>query len=993
MKFFVSAAAGATAAMLVTFSAAPFQVAGAQQQAVDDGTIEEVVVTGSRIRRNPLNDAAAVMDVSSSDLDRTGLTNLGDALRQLPITGSAINSQFNVPGNSGFPQDGSGIGAGAVEVSLRNVGSKRTLVLVDGRRWVSGASASGVPSAVDLNSVPSNVIERIEVLQDGASAIYGSDAIGGVVNIITASDFDGFRIDSHIGSYLSEDDGESYEISALWGGGSDTTHLILSAAYVDERGVETGSRSRSAFPNPDATSCDVPSTLCSSFTPQGRFILGPNMGLYRNGVLDPSCTTADPDCSVADVTLNNGALNDGAGNVPIFNPADLNSGDFHTFGGDDRFNYNAPGFNYLRTPNERINLYASATHELAENLSLSVKTAYTNRSSGTKAAPEPLCLGNGCGNRINDTFFISALNPYNPFGVDLSVENGNLEFFARRPLESGPRLYFQDVDTWFLSATLEGEFELAGRSMFWDLTGSYGDNRGVQEKFNSHNAAKLQVAMGDPAVCAGTPNCVPFNFFGGMGQDGTGSITQEMLDFVTYTQRDLSEQTLRDFAFNVTGDLTELPGGRMAFAAGIEFRDHEGSFSPDPIAERGETAGIPSGATAGAFDVTEYYGELTMPLLAGAPGVDYLELNLAARLSDYSTFGSESTYKVSSLWRPVQDVSLRASFSTGLRAPGIGELFGGAAREDFTFLDPCADVNAQAGSANGGRDDPQPQNIVDNCAALGVPVNLTQSNPQLSAISAGNESLQPETSDNWTAGIVWSPGFVDDVNWAEGLTASVDYYSLEIDDAIQGRDPGDVILACVLTLDPLFCDLTPRTSSGQLGVVDNQLQNIGGIETSGLDFAINYVGPETGFGTFSARLNATYLNDYTEITANVDDTVSVTDRTGTHTDETFQRAFPEWRWTSNVYWMLNDWGAGLTFRWVDEMELDGGGTVDSALFTDVQVRWMPNFADDALTVTLGINNVLDEDPPVCFPCGVIGMSIVSHDLPGRVGYLRVSYQQ
>ncbi|HLU05466.1 MAG TPA: TonB-dependent receptor [Woeseiaceae bacterium] len=976
MNLFFPTTKGTAAAIAAAFFSltAPLEPADAQEQAAVDETLEEVVVTGSRIRRNPLNEAAAVMDISSSDLDRTGLTNLGDALQQLPITGSAINSQFNVPGNSGFPQDGSGIGAGAVEVSLRNVGAKRTLVLVDGRRWVAGASASGVPSAVDLNSVPSNVIERVEVLQDGASAIYGSDAIGGVVNIITNSDFEGFRIDSQIGGYLSENDGESYEISGLWGGGNETTHLVLSAAYVEERGVETADRSRSAFPNPDAASCDVPNTLCSSFTPQGRFVLGPNFDF-------------------ADVTLNDGVLNDGAGNVPVFDPNNPNSGGFHTFSGADRFNFNAPGFNFLRTPNERVNLYAAVNHELADNLSLSVKTAYTNRSSSTKAAPEPLCLGNGCGNRINDNFVVSALNPYNPFGVDLSVANGNLEFFARRPLESGPRVYVQDVDTWFLTATLEGEFELAGRSMFWDLTGSYGDNRGVQEKFNSHNAAKLQVAMGDPAVCAATPNCVPFNFFGGMGPDGTGSITQEMLDFVTYTQRDLSDQTLRDFAFNITGDAVDLPGGQMGFAAGVEFRDHEGSFSPDPIAERGETAGIPSGSTRGAFDVTEYYAEVTMPLLAGSPLVEYLELNLAARLSDYSTFGSESTYKVSSLWRPVEDLSFRASFSTGLRAPGIGELFGGAAREDFTFTDPCADVLALAGSANGGRDTPQPQNIIDNCAALGVPLTLTQANPQLSAISAGNSELQPETSDNWTAGIVWSPGFADGLSWVEGLTTSLDYYSLEIDDAIQGRDPGDVIDACVLTLDPLFCDLTPRTSSGQLGVVDNQLQNIGGIEASGLDFAIEYLGPETGFGTFSARFNATYLNEYLEITPNIDDTATVTDRTGTHTDETFQRAFPEWRWTSNFDWMLNDWGAGLTFRWIDEMTTDGGGTLDSALFTDVQVRWTPQFADNALTLAVGVNNVLDEDPPVCFPCGVIGMSIVAHDLPGRVGYVRFTYEQ
>jgi iron complex outermembrane recepter protein len=974
MNYSISTAAGMLAATALILSSAPEGVARAQQATVDEGAIEEVVVTGSRIRRDPLDEAAAVLELGASDLQRTGLTNLGDALQQLPVTGSAINSQFNVPGNSGFPQDGSGIGAGAVEVSLRNVGAKRTLVLVDGRRWISGASASGVPTAVDLNTVPDNVIERIEVLQDGASAIYGSDAIGGVVNIITDSDFEGFRLDSQIGGYLSDNDGESYEFSALWGGGTDTTHLVLSAGYIEERGIETASRSRSAFPTPDATSCDVPNTLCSSFTPQGRFVLGPNFDF-------------------ADVTLNDGVLNDGGANIPVFDPNNPDSGDFHAFTGADRFNFNAPGFNFLRTPNERVNLYTSATHEFAEDLNLTIKATYTNRSSATKAAPEPLCLGNGCGNRINDNFFISAANPYNPFGVDLSVENGNLEFFGRRPLESGPRLFFQDVNTYFISATVDGRFELAGRSMFWDVSGSYGDNRGFQEKFNSHNAARLQVAMGDPAVCAATPNCVPFNFFGGQGPDGTGSITQEMLDFVTFTQRDFSEQTLRDFAVNLTGDLVDIPAGQVAFALGGEFRDHEGSFRPDPIAESGETAGIPSGATAGGFDVTEFYAEVSLPLLSGAPGADYLELNLAARASDYSTFGSEGTYKASALWRPLENLSFRASFSTGLRAPGIGELFGGAAREDFTFLDPCADVLAQAGSANGGRDTPQPQNIIDNCAALGVPVNATQANPQLSAVSAGNEDLEPETSDNWTAGIVWSPRFGDNVNWMDSLTTSIDFYNLEIDDAIQGRDPGDVITACVLTLDPLFCDLTPRTSSGQLGVVDNQLQNIGGIEASGVDLSVNYTGPETGLGQFSAQLNATYLDEYKEFTANIDDTVTVTDLTGTHTDETFPRAFPEWRWTSNIDWLYNEWGASLTFRWVDEMTLDGGAKLDSALFTDVQFRYTPGFANDALTIALGFNNVLDEDPPVCFPCGVIGMSIVAHDLPGRVGYLRVTYQQ
>ncbi len=971
MKSYWLSAGVVAAALVIELAATPSQLALAQQEEA----VEEVIVTGSRIRRNPLDEPVAIMDISAGDIETTGLTNLGDALQNLPITGSAINSQFNVPGNSGFPQDGSGIGAGAVQLAIRKVGAKRTLVLIDGRRWIAGASASGVPSAVDLNTIPDNVIDRIEILQDGASAIYGSDAIGGVVNIITKQDYEGFSLAAQTGSYISDSDGESLEVSGLWGGGNDTTHFVLSASYKDEKGVNTWDRPRSAYPNPDATSCDVPGSRCSSFTPQGRFILGPNLG-------------------GASITLNDGVLNDGMSNIPVFDPNDPDGGaDFHAFTNADRFNYNGPDRNYLRTPNERVNLYANVRHSLTDQITLFFRGSYTNRTSATKAAPEPLCFFDPSCTPIARDTVISALNPFNPFGADLSVADGTGVFFGRRPLESGRRLFFQDVNTYMYSAGLEGEFSAGGRNYYWDLSAGYGDNRGFQEKENSHNQAKLQVALGDPAVCAATPNCVPFNLFGGQGPDGNGSITQEMLDFVGYTQRDFSEQTLKNFAFNIGGDIAEMPAGALGFAAGIEFRDHEGSFRPDPVAERGETAGIPSGATTGAFDVTEFYGELNIPLLADAPGAEYIEANIAARSSDYSTFGSESTYKFSGLWRPYSDLSLRASFSTGFRAPGIGELFGGAAREDFSFTDPCTDYTAILGEVANGRDAPQPQNIQDNCAALGVPEGLAQINPQLSAVSAGNSQLTPEESDNWTAGFVYSPSWTEGQNWTEGITLSLDFYNLEIDNAIQGLDPGDLITACVVTLNPVLCDNVPRAPTGTLGLVNNQLRNIGLIEASGYDLMINYLSPEWNIGQFNVTLNATGLTDYEEQVSNPDGSVTVNDLKGQHTNETFARAFPELRTVTTVNWMRDRWNGSLAFRWVDEMTTDGGGKLDSAMFTDLRASYNPDIWDDALTITLGFNNVLDEDPPVCDPCGVIGLSTVSHDLPGRVGYLRVTYER
>ncbi|RBP53179.1 TonB-dependent receptor plug domain-containing protein [Arenicella xantha] len=931
-------------------------------------SLEEIVVTGSRIRRDPLNEIAPIMNIGIDDIDQTGVTNLGAALQQLPITGSAVNTRFNVPGNSGFPQDGSGIGAGAVQLSLRNIGAKRTLILVDGRRWIAGASASGVPSVVDMNTIPANMIQRIEILQDGASAIYGSDAIGGVVNVITNKNFDGLKFDYHIGQYLGDGDGQDTDFSALWGGGNDDAHFVFSASYTEEGEVLTSDRARSAFPVPDTTSCDVSGTRCSSFTPQGRFILGPNLG-------------------GSSLTLNQGALNDGGANVPAFDPNNPTAGDFSSFTSADRFNYNGPGFNYLRTPSERVNLFTHVDYALSEDINLFARASYTNRTSDTRGAPEPLCLGNDCGNAILNNFFISADNPYNPFGADLSVANGNLDFFGRRPLESGPRLFYQDVDTFFVSTGLEGKFGVGDRSFYWDATLSYGDNQGFQEKENSHNAARLQVAMGDPSVCAATPNCVPFNFFGGQGPDGNGSITQEMLDFVTYTQRDFSEQTLEDFAFNISGDIASLPAGELAFAAGFEYRDHQGAFRPDPIAARGETAGIPSGATSGAFDVTEVYGELNVPLIADASFAKYLELNVAVRSSDYSTSGSEGTYKAGLLWQVNDALSLRSSLSTGLRAPGIGELFGGAARADFTFLDPCADYLGQLGSNNGGRDAAQSQTIISNCAALGVPAGTAQTNPQLSAVSAGNANLKAETSESLTAGIVFNPN----VDWAERFTASLDFYDLEIDDAIQGIDPGDLINACVNTGDPFFCSGIERGGSGRVNLVNNQLQNIGGIEASGADVMFNFHSNANAAGQFTAKMNATFLDKYIERTANPDGSETINDRTGTHTDETFERAFPELRATTTLGWNSNaNWNGSVSFRYTDSMETASGETLDSALFTDVQFSFIPPIANDSVKLTVGLNNAFDEDPPV-LDTSLVGLSLVSHDIPGRVGYLRISY--
>src|SRR5690242_2130193 len=231
----------------------------------------EIVITGSRIRRNPLDLEAPRVFIDQSDIQKTGLNSISDVLQRLPSSGGGLNSKFNNSGNLGNPPDGGGVGAGSAEIDLRYLGSRRTLVLVDGLRYINAASASGVPGSVDLNSIPDAMIERVEVLQDGASAIYGSDAIAGVVNIITKSRQRGFIASAPLSGYRHDGFTQNYQLS--WGNGGDgRLKVVVGGDYVKQKGISSADRAISRFPNPYATSCDTTPASCSSFTPSGRFI-------------------------------------------------------------------------------------------------------------------------------------------------------------------------------------------------------------------------------------------------------------------------------------------------------------------------------------------------------------------------------------------------------------------------------------------------------------------------------------------------------------------------------------------------------------------------------------------------------------------------------------------------------------------------------------------------------------------------------------------------
>ena len=908
---------------------------------------EAIIITGSRIRRDPLDQPAPVVFVDRSDIDKTGLVSVADVLQRIPSSGGALNSKFNNSGNFGNPPDGGGVGAGAAEVDLRYLGSKRVLVLVDGLRWLNGASASGVPGSTDLNTIPESMIERIEVLQDGASSIYGSDAIAGVVNIITKKGQDGLRASAQYGQYLSEGDGETQNYQLSWGNGNDgRLKIVVGGNYVKQKGVSSADRSISLFPAPGATSCLGGG--CSSGTPLGRFF-----------VLGEDLTLKAP---VA-----------GRPNFDPLDPTGPNS-DFRDFSDPaDRFNF-AP-FNFIQIPLERYGVFGNVRYEFSDAVNLSLKGIWNKRKSKNQAAPLPFGIGPAAGiTPVLDATTVDATNPFNPFGVTLDASN--LDFILRRFVEGGPRRFQQDVETIYGVATLDGRFEIGGRDWYWDVNGVYGRNKAEQQMFGNINSGLLRQALGPIANC--TSPCVPFNLFG-----GAGSITPEMINFVTFVQNDSSKQSTWDATANISGELFDLPGGALGLAAGVEYRKLKGRFDPDPIVAAGFSSDIPAQPTRGSYDVKEAYAEVRAPLLANIPFVHLLELNGAVRVSDYSTSGSTTTFKGGVNWMPISDLRLRASYAEGFRAPSIGELFGTQSRFDQTLDDPCsshADNTAPRRFQNDAT-------VRQNCIAAGVPASgvYQQANPQISVLVGGNENLAPETSKSWIFGGVYSPSFL------KGFSIEANYYDIKIDGAIQAVDAEVTVTNCVVTNDPVACALVTRAGA-QLTQVVGLLQNIAGIKTRGIDLNVAYRTGETDLGRFGFTWNNTFLRKFNE-TVPGPGGEQVLRRAGTERGSPAQ-GFPKWKAIGIIDWDMSSFGATLTGRYISKLKEGLPGDLDrnvlnSRFYTDVQLRFkVPE--SEQFGFAVGVNNLFDKDPPACLGCDLNNFDPTMYDVPGRFFYARAN---
>ncbi|MFC3550555.1 TonB-dependent receptor plug domain-containing protein [Lysobacter cavernae] len=958
-------------------------VAAAQETppASDATTLDTVQVTGTRIKKAEIESQTPVQTLTREDIERTGLTSIGDIVQELTGSGSALNTKFNSSGNFGFSPNGDGVGAGSAQVDLRHLGPKRVLVLVDGLRWVNESSASGVGAATDLNTIPLALVERIEVLEDGASSLYGSDAIAGVVNIITRRNFDGGQVTLNYGEY-GEGDGTLQGVDLAWGMNTDKLNLFLGASYVDQDAVYSKDREQARFPIPGTGL-----SFGSSATPNGRFVFFPDTANALCPAIDHDEDPATPDRPFCNITTPNGSSFPGGVSYP---------NDFIGFGTANRFNF--AEYNMVLTPSKRSGVFGQLRYYFNDNIHWYAKALYNRRESVNQAAPEPLFFGPdaGTGNPFADDITISGLNPHNPFGIDLisSGAGANLVLIGRRPVEGGARIFEQQVDTQYVATGLEGSFDAAERTWFWDVNAAYSKNEADQTNRGSYNIRNVNIALGDPAVCAATPGCVPLNIFG-----GPGTITPQMLQWIQPIVRDRSEQELTQFTANISGDLLEMWAGPLSFAGGYEFRKYEGSYQPDPITVAGFYNGVPSLPTSGEYDVNEVYVEFNVPLFKDSPFGKGLDLSLAGRYSDYSTFGGQFTPKYGLRWQVADELLFRATYAEGFRAPSIGELYGSASRADLQIDDPCL-IGVDGSPATGNP---------ANCTALGVPPGAAQSNSQISVTTGGNDQLEPETARSFTAGMVFSPAFASDVSWSQKLDFEVTFYRHAIEGAVQAIDAQTQLDLCVDTLDPLFCDGITRSSVGSINGFNNRLTNLGSIKTSGWDADVFWTLPETSFGQFKLSWQNTFVTRY--------DAVGAAGQVQPRTVgiEVTDSAIPDWTSTATLDWHMDRWNAAWTVRHLSELKEDCGdaasfpicsdgaivgtddagdpiwaGTnkLDATTYHDIQLGYRFDWLK-GLQLTGGVNNLFNEDPPICLSCSLNGYDASNYDIPdGRYFYVR-----
>lgn len=900
----------------------------------------DIVVTGSRIGRRDAMTVGPISSVTSEDIAIAAPTSAGDLLQALPSVGVSLNSNGT-----------QGTSFGVSSINLRYLGSaegsgNRTLVLVDGHRWVNAVGGRGFRDFVDLNTIPLGIIDSIEVLKDGASAIYGADAIAGVVNIRTKRKLDGFEANARIG-ITSRGDNQNYSGFVNFGRTFDRGSFLLSASYNDTKPILTSDRaiSRRAL---------TPLTAAPT-SPQGLYVLP---GLANNAYFGTPAGFANNAANAVARNFGVTAIGAGASADDSFHLARLPGDDYNTL---------AQGI-YATGPSKRYGFFGRFEYELSDAITMRIEGLYNYRKSSQLFAPFPLDV------RGSNGFSISRDQAFNPFGTANGVPLANALAFSgstfriqRVPIEVGNRDNVQTVNTYRIAAGLEGQLQLMGEWK-WDVFFSYAKNKADFDAINQINLEHVYLGLVSPAACAAAAGCVPIDIF--------GTITPAMADYMRYNAHDENGASQYDFTVNLSRSLFDLPGGPVGFAMGYEYRRESAFDRPDSFAaslsnilplvsgaRQSPTTAQSRDPTSGSYDLHEGYAEISAPLLADLPGIYRLEVDAAARYSHYSTVGGKLTTKVGLAYRPIEDVLLRGTFSQGFRAPSILELFQGARQTNFQGTDPC-----NAGGAG-----------LTGCAGVPTTYNQSQFNAGLIAgVVAGNSALKPETATTWSAGIAVTPG---------DFTFTADWFKIKVNDAISAQSATQILTNCANTGN--FCDLVTRASTGEIVELRQAVVNLSRIEVSGIDATARYR-TRLGSGTIEASVDVSYLDTFKTFIPQPDGTVLVDERAG-KSDQP-RSTFPRWKGQASLRYTADNWSLGWKTRYIGSSDDIPGNAVNGGHLTDVfyhDAQFSMDVADDQFSLAVGVDNIFDRQPPASAANNPINFDIYTYDIRGRYFYVRV----
>ena len=948
---------------------------GALAQGADE-PLEEIITTGSRIKRADLDSASPVTVISREVLLAQGVMDVGSLLQRMPsMAGSPIGTTTNNGGN------------GSVQIDLRGMGVDRTLTLVNGMRTVDGG---------DYQTIPANMIERVEILKDGASAVYGADAVAGVVNIITRRDFEGLELTAQTSDFFDMTDGAQASVGLIAGKQFDSGNVMFGVEYVDQKPAFQSDAPWDYFQN----SYYIYPEGCEAQT------TAPYDGSASSGCF-PIGSSRIPESRLQ--FLSQGRFLIG---TPATQPYEVGMMQVH-----DNRTYNYAPVNYIQTPYERTNLFMESNFDITDTVSMNIGVRGNFRQSAQELAPMPFTGGDPMHNGFYTDPGTGATIPYagvseNNYYLRRAVDAYNTATGAgliyeplvgpRRRMIETERRFTQDITQIQAVFSLEGEIS---DSMDWEVHYNQGYRSRTDVDAGQFSGARLHNAMGpsadldgdgqpecyanagtDPGgVDAGTmiTGCVPLNFFGGGAVDPVSSkpvtttLTQDMIDYVAADLIDTFQSQMIQAGASLAGSAFDLPGGEMGWAVGYGYWEQQFVYAPDSGKATGAVTGNVGAGTDGSLYNNSIFAEVLLPVMDN--GTQAIDLKAGVRYDDWNAFDADTTWQFGVEFQAIDSLKFRATAGTIFRAPTVSDLFGGIVDSFPTFSDPCNAANI----ANS-----------PGCTQI-----APQFDNQLNSKVGGNPFLVPETGETFTAGVVFSPDFGE-----SDLTITLDYWQIDIEDGISSLGVQFTLDDCYRRQNPTSCALVTRNADYTINNVLDGSINVADQGAQGVDTEVRW-GLDTDLGQFEASLLWSHL---LERTKTPQPGATEKDLSGRYSDTTAEDggAYATDKINYSVQWMRGGLSVGYLGEFISALDADtfcncgaGNGVdedgntvyiqaIDSVLYHDLVVNY--TFEATGTNIAAGFTNLTDEEPPYIDMGFNANTDAATYRLFGRGYYLRLT---